>query len=346
MEAPLLFISSRAALPTAREVAEQARTGGAAALGAGALGEVTGRGHYREIRCRSVLNRVEGMPFRWTVNPYRGCTHGCHYCFARRYHRYFELNPGDDFSGLILVKTNAVEVLRQELDRPSWKRELVAVGTATDPYQPIEGKYRLTRGCLQVLALAATPVGLVTKGPLVVRDADVLVELARRARCTVYFSVPVVDHAIWSSLEPGTAPPMQRLRAMSRLIAAGVRAGVLLAPIVPGITTARHVLEETVRAAAEHGACFMGANLLHLEGGTREHFLAFLAEHYPHLRARYDRLYPTKYARKSYADQIYTVVEELKDRYRLAARREDAPKLEPAADSGPTDSQLPLFGTG
>ena len=129
---------------------------------------------YQEVTCRSALNAVKGMPFNWTLNPYRGCTHGCHYCFARRYHTQFELGPDDHFSTFIFVKTNLVEVLRRELDKPSWTREQVAVGTATDPYQPIEGHYRLTRRSLEVLAAARTPVSIITKGPMVVRDIDVL----------------------------------------------------------------------------------------------------------------------------------------------------------------------------
>src|SRR5712671_939585 len=179
------------ARPTTRDVARSVKAGGAAAL--------TGAEHraddarYQEVTCRSALNRVEGMPFRFTLNPYRGCTHGCHYCFARRYHTQFELGVGDEFSSVILVKTNFVDVLKKELDKPSWKREEVAFGTATDPYQPIEGRYKLTRRSLEALADSRTPVGLITKGPMAVRDKDVLAELGKRARCSVYMSVPTVD---------------------------------------------------------------------------------------------------------------------------------------------------------
>ena len=187
------------------------------------------------MRCRSALNPVEGMPFRWTLNPYRGCTHGCHYCFARRYHEQFELGPGDEFATVILVKTNLPEVLRRELARPAWERELVAVGTATDPYQPIEGHYKLTRQSLEALRAARTPVGLVTKGPMVVRDADLFTAIAAAAACTVYVSVPSVDEDAWRRLEPGTASPWQRLKAVRALADAGVHVGVLMAPLVPGI---------------------------------------------------------------------------------------------------------------
>ena len=180
------------------------------------------------------------MPFDWTLNPYRGCTHGCHYCFARRYHVQFEMNADDEFASVILVKRNFVDVLRRELDRPSWTREHVALGTATDPYQPIEGHYRLTRAVASRRWRARrTPIGLVTKGPMVVRDRDVLLDLTRAAGCTVYMSVPTVDEDAWRTLEPGTAHPLQRLRAVRELVDAGINAGVLMAPIVPGFSSSR-----------------------------------------------------------------------------------------------------------
>src|SRR5689334_15865152 len=167
--APLLFDLGRSK-PTTRQIADTVKAGGADALTEAMKRADAAR--YQEVICRSALNPVKGMPFDWTLNPYRGCTHGCHYCFARRYHTQFELGAGDEFSSVILVKKNFVEVLRRELDRPSWKRDYVAFGTATDPYQPIEGHYKLTRRALEALAQARTPVGLITKGPMAVRDKD------------------------------------------------------------------------------------------------------------------------------------------------------------------------------
>ena len=204
--------------------------------------------------CRSALNRAKGMPFKWTLNPYRGCTHACHYCFARRYHAQFEMGAGDDFASVILVKTNFPEVLARELARPSWAREQIAIGTATDPYQPIEGEYRLTRRALEHLATARTPIGLVTKGPMVVRDIDVLQAVSQQARCSVYLSVPSVDEEAWRRLEPGTAHPLQRLKAVRKLADAGLAANVLMAPLLPGITTSRSAITATIRAIADHGA--------------------------------------------------------------------------------------------
>src|SRR5215217_6866994 len=259
---------------------------------------------YQEITCRSALNPVKGMPFNWTLNPYRGCTHACHYCFARRYQTQFELGPGDEFSSLIFVKTNFAEVLRRELDKPSWTREQVALGTATDPYQPIEGHYKLTRRSLEALARARTPVGIVTKGPMIVRDVDLLVELSRVASCTVYLSVPTVDEEAWRTLEPGTAHPLQRLRAVRTLREAGVNAGVLMMPVVPGFTTQPSKLEATIKAIADHNAAFLGSNVMYLKGGTKDHFMGFLDREFPHMVKSYGRLYAGAYAAPAYVKEV------------------------------------------
>ena len=323
-----------AGLPTTRDVARLR-----ARHGAGGLPDAVRRGDdaaYQEIVCRTALNRVRGLPFAWTLNPYRGCTHGCHYCFARRYQAQLEMGPGDEFSSVILVKVNFPEVLRRELRRGSHGGELVALGTATDPYQPIEGRYRLTRRALEALAERPTPLALVTKGPLVVRDIDVLAALSRKTACTVSVSVPTVDEEAWRRLEPGTAHPLQRLRAVRALTDAGVDAGVLMAPIVPGISSAPARLEATVRAAADHGARFVGAGLLYLEGGTRAHFLEFIAREYPALVEGYGRLYAGKYATPRYAEQVRAVLGTLRSRYGLAGRplRPRAPQTR----AGPADA--------
>jgi len=307
MEQGWLLEKQPAVRPTTREVATAIRTSGAQAL----LNppERSDHARYLEVTCRSALNRVKGMPFDWTLNPYRGCTHGCHYCFARRYQTQLELDPGDHFSSVILVKTNFATVLARELDHPSWSRALVAFGTATDPYQPLEGHYRITRCSLQALAVGRTPVGLVTKGPMVVRDRDVLQELYRKAGCTVYMSVPTVDEDAWRSLEPGTAPPIQRLRAVRQLSDAGIRAGVLIAPVVPGLTTQPARLARTLAAIADHGARFVGANLLFLDGGTRSHFLQYLSREHPALVPRYERLFARKRVPSAYAEAVQSVID-------------------------------------
>ncbi|HEV3216666.1 MAG TPA: radical SAM protein [Vicinamibacterales bacterium] len=321
---PLLF-ELAPPKPTTRDIADRVREVGATDAFPDAAHLADGA-TYQEVTCRSALNAVKGMPFDWTLNPYRGCTHGCHYCFARRYHTQFELGAGDEFSSVILVKRNFVEVLQRELDRPSWKRDSVAFGTATDPYQPIEGHYRLTRRSLEALAGARTPVGLITKGPMAVRDKDVLAELGRRARCTVYFSVPTVDEEAWRILEPGTAHPLQRLRAVRELTDAGVNAGVLMAPIVPGLTSHPAKLEKTIQAIADHGAAFVGANVLYLKEGTRVHFMNFLDKHFPELAKKYQRLYRGAYAPKSYAKEVHSIIKLLESRYGVKRRSDmDAP---------------------
>jgi DNA repair photolyase len=339
-ESPLLFHLEKPT--TTRSIALLVKEHGAAGLPDAR--ERADHARYQEVTCRSALNRVKGMPFEWTLNPYRGCTHACHYCYARRYQDQFELGAGDEFSSVILVKKNIVEVLTRELDRPAWGRGLVAVGTATDPYQPIEGHYKLTRGALQALAAARTPVGIVTKGPLAVRDIDVMQDLTRSAGCTIYLSVPSVDEEAWEKLEPGTAHPLQRLRAVRQLRDAGIDAGVLMAPVVPGISTQPEQLERTVKAIADHGAAFMGMNLLFLEGGAREHFMEFLGREYPQLLEGYRELYQRKYAPPEYARQVRELVDLLQRRHRVARRAgRTAPETETAQAGEPAPFRQRAF---
>jgi DNA repair photolyase len=317
--------------PTTRQIADRVKEGGSAALTEADRRADDAR--YQEVRCRSALNRVQGMPFNWTLNPYRGCTHGCHYCFARRYHVQFELDSDDEFASVILVKRNFVEVLQREVDRPAWTREQVALGTATDPYQPIEGHYRLTRGTIEALARSRTPMGLVTKGPMVVRDRDVLLDLTRAASCTVYMSVPTVDEDAWRTLEPGTAHPLQRLRAVRELVEAGINAGVLMAPIVPGFSSSRSKLEETIKAIADHGARFVGCNVMYLQDGTRTHFMKFIAREFPAMLPRFERLYTKKYPPDAYRKEVKGMIRTLQERYGMT-RREDA--------AGSTAKEVPV----
>jgi len=329
---PVLFdLGSRPV--TTRDVALAVKAGGTSAL--------TGAAHraddarYQEVDCRSALNRVEGMPFRWTLNPYRGCTHGCHYCFARRYHVQFEMNADDEFASVILVKRNFPDVLARELDRASWACEHVAFGTATDPYQPIEGHYRLTRASIEALGRGRTPFSLITKGPMVVRDRDVLQDVARGAGCTVYMSVPTVDEDAWRTLEPGTAHPLQRLRAVRELADGGIDVGVLMAPVVPGFSTARAKLERTIKAIADHGARFVGCNVMYLQDGTRTHFLKFIEREFPSMLPRFTRLYAAKYPPERYRQEVKAIVRVLQQRYGVEPRdkREDPGREPPPSEA-------------
>jgi DNA repair photolyase len=231
------------------------------------------------------------MGFKWSLNPYMGCVHRCTFCYVRHFEHRSDRPSDDRYGASIRVKTNVAEVLRRELARPSWEHEHVAVGAATDPYQPAEGRYRLTRGCLEAFRDASNPFSIITRGPMIVRDLDVLVEASQRASVAVTFSVPTIDEDVWRKTEPSTAHPRQRLRALKQLVDAGVKAGVGMAPILPGISDRPEQLREVVRAARQAGATGVWANLLFLRPGTREHFLEHLAEDWPELLPQYEELY-------------------------------------------------------
>ncbi len=231
------------------------------------------------------------MPFGWSLNPYMGCVHRCTFCYVRAFERRADRPSDERYGTSIRVKTNVAEVLRRELARPSWQREGVVIGAATDPYQPAEGRYRLTRACLEVLAEASNPFGIITRGPMIVRDLDVLVEASKRAEVSVTFSIPTLDVEIWRRTEPGTAPPHQRLRALSQLVEAGVKAGVGMAPILPGLSDKPELMADVVRAARAAGATGVWANVLYLKPGTKEHFMAALEQDWPELLPQYENLY-------------------------------------------------------
>jgi DNA repair photolyase len=223
-----------------------------------------------------------------------GCVHRCTFCYVRAYEQRADRASGDGYGRSIRVKINIADVLRTELARPSWQGEAVAIGAATDPYQPAEGRYRLTRSCLEALAAYSTPFHIVTRGPLIVRDVDVLAEASLNARVSVTFSIPTLDDDVWRRTEPGTAHPRQRLRALSVLRAAGVEAGVAVAPVLPGLSDRPEQLREVVDAAREAGATGVWSKVVNLRPGTREHFLDQLDDDWPELVPFYERLYGTR----------------------------------------------------
>ncbi len=277
-----------------------------------------------EIQAKSIINRVPGesqVPFRWTINPYRGCSHACVYCFARRTHEYLNLDTGHDFDSKIVVKTNAGELLRRELSSPKWTGEPIAMGTNTDPYQRAEGRYRLMREILAALRDHANPFSILTKGTLILRDLDLIVEAAERADVSIAVSVGSVDEWLWRTVEPGTPAPRRRLEVVRRFAEAGIGCSVLMAPILPGLSDAPEQIDETVAAISAAGASNLTPIVLHLRPGAREWYRAWLQREHPHLVPLYGRLYGERsYAPRSYQRDVLARVEEAKRRHGLGQR--------------------------
>jgi len=254
--------------------------------------------NFHEVRARSALNRVPGgrYGFGWTINPYRGCAHACIFCFARRTHKYLDLNAGRDFEREIVVKVNVPELLRVELARPSWKRELVALGTNTDPYQWVESRYRMMPEILAALEGADTPVSVLTKSPLVMRDVEIFERMAERLPVSVNLSVPTMDEEAWRATEPHTPSPAARLDAVAELRRRGIDSGVLIAPLMPGINDDPAQVQPIVDRAREAGASFLGGVALHLRDEVKDVFFAWLESKRPDLLPKYQQLYPGRRA--------------------------------------------------
>jgi DNA repair photolyase len=266
------------------------------------------RAQYLEDTCKTALNRVpeaSRVPFRWTINPYRGCTHSCHYCFARAFHTYLDLGIGEDFSTKIVVKTNVAEVLRRELAAPRWSGETIAMGTATDPYQHCEGRYTLMRGILRALVDFENPLSILTKSTMIVRDLDLFSELDEVAPLSVSMSVGTLDETVRRVVEPGTPPGRKRLEILSRFSEAGIRTGVLVAPILPGLSDDEEHLDEVLSACAEAGVDYAMPIVLHVRSSIREHFMPWMERTYPWLYPRYVELYGRRaYAAKPYQQEV------------------------------------------
>jgi DNA repair photolyase len=277
---------------------------------------------YQEVECKSALNPVKNMGFSWSLNPYTGCEHRCAFCYVRAFELRADRPPDDRYGRTVRIKTNVAKVLRGELSRRSWRKETVVIGAATDPYQPAEGRFRLTRQCLEVMRDFSNPTAMITRGPMIVRDIDVLSGLARRAEVHITFSIPTLDDDIWRKTEPGTAHPRQRLRAISQLVEAGIDVGVGMAPILPGLSDKPEMLEEVVKAARAAGATGLWAGMLHLKDGTKEHFLSVLGRHWPEMLLRYEQAYRDRaYLPPSFGEKTMHEVSRLRSLHRVSDRR-------------------------
>jgi DNA repair photolyase len=277
---------------------------------------------YVEVQCKSALNAVKGMGFNWSLNPYTGCEHRCAFCYVRAFELRADRPSDDRYGRAVRIKTNVAAVLRSELSRRSWRKETVVIGAATDPYQPAEGRYKLTRQCLTAMRDFSNPAAIITRGPMIVRDIDVLSDLARRANLHITFSIPTLDEDVWRRTEPGTAHPRQRLRAIEKLVQAGIDVGVGMAPILPGLTDRLEGIEAVIKAARAAGATGLWAGMLYLREGTKEHFMAVLGRHWPELLPRYEQAYRARaYLPPQFGEPTMKAVKRLRSLHEVSDRR-------------------------
>ncbi|MGX4688908.1 Rv2578c family radical SAM protein [Streptomyces sp. JNUCC 63] len=297
---------------------------------------------FHEVRARSIINRVPGasrMPFEWTVNPYRGCTHACVYCFARKTHGYLDLDTGLGFDTQIVVKVNAPDLLRRQLASRRWQGEHIAMGTNVDCYQRAEDRYRLMPGILSALRDHANPFSILTKGTLILRDLDLLTQAAEVTDVGISVSVGFTDTELWRTVEPGTPAPQRRLDVVHALGEHGIGCGVLMAPVIPFLSDRPAQLRSAVRAIAAAGATSVTPLVLHLRPGAREWFMVWLGQHHPHLVRRYEHLYAGgAYAPKWYQRQITRQVHELAREYGIGPTRAGASRR--VRPPGPTPPQM------
>jgi DNA repair photolyase len=293
---------------------------------------------FHEVLCKSALNKIPhaaALPFKFTVNAYRGCSHACRYCFARPTHEYLDLDCGNDFDTQIVVKTNVVDVLRREVGRRSWRRETVALGTNTDPYQRAEGRYALMPGIIGALAASGTPLSILTKGTLLRRDLPLIVEASGQVPVSLAVSLAVGDPELHRQVEPGTPTPQSRLGLISAIRDTGLDCHVMVAPVLPHLTDSVEHLDGLLRQIALAGATGVTVFGLHLRGSTRGWFMAWLARTHPQLVGRYRELYRRgAYLPPSYREELRARAAPLVAKYRLGGdqRRFDAAPAQPAVE--------------
>jgi DNA repair photolyase len=295
---------------------------------------------FYEVRAKTVINRVpeaSQVPFRWTINPYRGCSHACVYCFARPTHKYLDMGAGRDFEREIVVKVNAPEVLRAQLAKPSWKGEHIALGTNTDPYQWVEGRYKLMRGIWEAMRDAANPCSILTKSPLLLRDIDLMQQIAERTSMSANLSIPTLDEKAWRATEPHTPSPRARIEAVAELNRAGIPTGVLIAPLMPGINDSPEQVAEIVELCEQAGAVSIGGIALHLRGEVRAIFMDWLRAKRPDLVPQYEQMYRrSAYAPKAVREHVARLTRTttnwprryLRDREEIERRERRATELE------------------
>lgn len=308
---------------------------------------------FYEVRARSIVNRVPNasqMPFRWTVNPYRGCSHACNFCFARPTHTYLGFDAGRDFEREIVVKVNAPERLRADLARPSWQGEHIAMGTNTDPYQWVEGRYRLMEGIWEALRDAGNPCSVLTKSPLLLRDLPLMLQVSQRTTIAASLSIPTLEEKAWRATEPRTPHPRARLEAVAELNRAGIPTGVLIAPLMPGINDSPEQVEPLLQAAVEAGASSIGGIALHLRGEVKGLFMDWLRTKRPDLVQRYEQLYRRgAYAPSEERERLASMVRrgrwlgEFRRSGRASERAKPGARREPPSAAGQDAQQERLF---
>jgi len=298
--------------------------------------------NYVDSRCKTAVNRVYGMPFKWSLNPYRGCVHACHYCYARETHTYLGLNADKDFESQIFVKSNVAEVLDHELSRPGWSGESIAIGTATDAYQAAEKRFRLTRGCLEVISKHKQQFSVVTKSPLIVRDLDLIADIAMHAQVRIYFTVTTIDEALSDKIEPSAAPPVIRLKALETFAAAGITCGVMMAPIMPGLNDRQDQIDAVAEAAAAAGAATFWAGPLRLAPPVRNHFYAFIEREFPTLLPWYLRRMEGQHLPERVRERIEERAGNARVRYGLSLAERRTPPEPPPVRVLPAQLAIPL----
>ncbi len=288
---------------------------------------------FHEVLCKSALNRIPkaaALPFSYTVNGYRGCSHACRYCFARPTHEYLDLNCGNDFDTQIIVKTNVADVLHRELRRRSWCRETVALGTNTDPYQRAEGRYALMPGIIGALAGSGTPMSILTKGTLLRRDLPLIADAAGQVPVSLAVSLAIGDPELHKQVEPGTPTPQARLGLIAAIREAGLNCHVMVAPVLPYLTDSVEHLDGLLGQIAAAGASGVTVFGLHLRGSTRGWFMTWLARTHPQLVAQYRELYRRgAYLPPGYRDELRARAKPLIAKYGLSGD----PRLAGAAPS-------------